>query len=376
MDSKQQFEKHYRPTMFWLIAGAAIIMGIYLLRPFMAAIAWAIVLSVLTHPFYKRFRQKYNESVSATFTVLGSLVVIVVPLILIGLMLVTTFSGYVTDYQTSLSHDSPKVSSEIAPPDENPEDISKAIKPIAAQIQPIVDKAGVDFKVMPWFEKNKEEIGKRLSSAVPQVVGTFGFGVFTMVVALLTMFFMVRDGHRLLRPTLELLPFPMESGQRLITKMGETMRSVFVAIVVVSLVQATIAGLAYWICGVSSPFVFALATFVFCVIPLLGGPVVYVPLSLFLLAQGKTWQGLLLLGIGVGIVSQVDNFLRPYIIGTQSKMHYMGIFFSLLGGVLTFGPVGLMMGPVLLTVLVGLQEAIREARGFNVTSDEGAPEPA
>jgi predicted PurR-regulated permease PerM len=122
--------------------------------------------------------------------------------------------------------------------------------------------------------------------------------------------------------------------------------------------------------------VFALATFVFCVIPLLGGPVVYVPLSLFLLAQGKTWQGLLLLGIGVGIVSQVDNFLRPYIIGTQSKMHYMGIFFSLLGGVLTFGPVGLMMGPVLLTVLVGLQEAIREARGFNVNSDEEVLEPA
>ena len=143
MDSKEQFEKHYRPTMFWLIAGAAIIMGIYLLRPFMAAIAWAIVLSVLTHPFYKRFRQKYNESVSATFTVLGSLVMIVVPLILIGLMLVTTFSGYVTDYQSSLSGVSPPVASGISPLDENPEDISKAIKPIAEQIQPIVDKAGV-----------------------------------------------------------------------------------------------------------------------------------------------------------------------------------------------------------------------------------------
>jgi predicted PurR-regulated permease PerM len=85
-------------------------------------------------------------------------------------------------------------------------------------------------------------------------------------------------------------------------------------------------------------------------------------MSLLLVATGKPVNGLILAGIGFLIVSNIDNLLRPFIIGSQVELHPMAVFFSLLGGVLLFGPVGIMAGPMVLTILLALQDIVREMR--------------
>ncbi|MBL8086603.1 MAG: AI-2E family transporter [Chthonomonas sp.] len=356
------FEKHYRPTAFWVISALILLLSILLLQPFFAAIAWAIVLSVLTHPAYAYFNKRMHSNLAATFTVLGTLAVIIVPLVLIGLMLFTQFSGTVAELQAATTANAGTVQ------ESDPGlGIAKTISNLAT---PVVERFGVKFDIMKWYGENRGEITSQLSTFVPHFAKTLGFGIFTLVVAMLTMFFMVRDGHRLLEPALDLLPIPKPKARALIDRMGNTIRAVFVGVVLVAAIQAAIATTTYVLCGVPSPFLFGIATFILCVIPLLGGPVVYVPLSLMLLSQGKTVEGIVLLGVGFGIVSQVDNLLRPFVIGAKVQLHPMGIFFSLLGGVLVFGPVGIMAGPVVLTALIGLQDVIREARGAHTPLDD------
>jgi predicted PurR-regulated permease PerM len=171
---------------------------------------------------------------------------------------------------------------------------------------------------------------------------------------------MLRDGERLREPALELIPLERAKAEDVLSKMSQTIHAVFIGVVLVALIQGTISGVAYVVCGVPSPLVWFVATTVLCAIPLLGAPLIYVPMALLLLSQGKTPQAIGLLVVGFGVVSQVDNLLRPFVIGARVNLHPMAIFFSLLGGVLALGPVGIMAGPVLLTILLALQDIIRE----------------
>lgn len=348
-----QFERHYRPAAFWVITASILVLGTVLFRPFLPAITWAIVLSVLTYPLYERLRKRgMGENVAATITLFGTIFAIAIPLLLIGLMMFTQFSDTVAQIQDS-------VRTTAATGGKSSDAV---VHEIARFVDPLTKQLGLRIDIPNWYMANKPQISQQLGSAVAQGAQTLGYGAFTMIVALLTMFFMIRDGHRLRGPALELLPIPAERSGEILDRMAETIRAVFVGVVLVAMVQASIAFIAYWLCGVPSPALFAMATFISCVIPLLGGPIVYGPLSLSLILQGETAKGVILLLVGVIIVSQVDNLLRPFVIGARVQLHPMAVFFGLLGGVLAFGPVGIMAGPVVLTAMIGLQDMIRMSR--------------
>lgn len=343
------FEKTYRPAAFWILTILVLAVAVLLLKPFFAALAWAIVLSVLAYPLYLRFKKRMGETSAAAVTVLATIGAVALPLIIIGTIIVTQLAGFASEFQGGSTPNGPSATQRI---------VDSAEKGLA----PTLKQLGIEFDFKDWYAKNGEELAKNASEPVGKAVGALGFGIFTLVVALFTMFFMLRDGHRLREPALDLLPIPRERASALFDKMGNTIRSVFIGVVLVAIIQAVLAFFAYLITGVSSPVMFAFATFILCVIPLLGGPVIYVPLSLMLLSQGKIWQGIFLLVFGFGVISQIDNVLRPFVIGSRVSMHPIGIFFSLLGGVLAFGPVGIVAGPVVLTVLLALVEIIRERR--------------
>ncbi|HMS57129.1 MAG TPA: AI-2E family transporter, partial [Fimbriimonadaceae bacterium] len=145
-----------------------------------------------------------------------------------------------------------------------------------------------------------------------------------------------------------------------------------VGIVLVSIIQGTLAGIIYAIAGVPNSLMWGVATIIACMIPMVGGPIVYAPIGLLLLTQGKTWQGLLVLGVGFGLISQIDNLLRPFFIGAKTNLHPMAIFFSLLGGVLVWGPLGLFLGPMLLTVVLCVFELLGSKDASNDPSFESA----
>lgn len=321
-----------------------------LLVPFYPALMWAAVFSVLMMPFYRRLRARMADNLAAGLTVLGTLAVIVLPLVVIGVVVVVQVGGIVSEIQAS------------APAGQDGLGTSELLERLDAFADPVIQSVGAKFKVSDYLRENGKDLGQRLSGPLGKLAYSIGFGIFTLVVALLTMFFMLRDGPRLREPALQLIPLPADKAEALMLKMADTIRAVFQGVVLVALIQGTLAGIAYAIAGAPSPLILALATTVLCVIPLLGAPVIYVPVGLALIAQGNTLAGILLLAFGFGVISQIDNILRPFVISAKVPLHPMAIFFSLLGGVIALGPVGIMAGPVLLTVLMAIQEIVRERR--------------
>jgi predicted PurR-regulated permease PerM len=358
------FDARYRMIAFWAILGLALLAAGYLIGPFIGAILWAGVLSVLTAPVYARLRKRCHESLCAAITVLGTLALIVLPLTLIAILIVAQVGAMVRELQAA------------QPGQQQAITLDTFTRGADEALAPVLQRLGFDFSLTEWLHENRDEIVRRLTGPIGQAVFVTGFTVFTLVIALLTMFFMLRDGHRLRDPVLELIPLPRETASRILLRMRDTIWAVFMGVVLVAMIQGALAGLMYYVLGVPGALLLGAATLVLCIIPLLGAPVIYIPMAVVLAAQGQWWQAAVMLGFGWFVISLVDNVLRPFFIGARTNLHPMAVFFSLIGGLFAMGPVGVMAGPVLLTVLLAIADVVREARNLaqEPSGDEGGHE--
>lgn len=344
----EDFSHKYGKYTFAILAILIVIGGIYIASPFFPALLWAGVLTVLMYPLHARLKTRMKPALSAATTVFSTIAIVGIPVVLVGLLLGLQLTSYTRDF------------SEKNKPAEGWNTHSILVE-VDKQARPLLEGMGfTDFTLSKWVEENQAELTQDVKTASVGIAKSAVITGFTLVVAFLTMFFLLKDGHLLLKPALDLIPLPPDKSIELLERMKRTIFAVFVGVVLVALVQGALAGIAYMLLGVPTPIVWMVATIVLCVVPLLGAPVVYVPLSLMLIASGHQWQGMVLLAWGFGVVSQIDNVLKPLIIGSRVNLHPMAIFFSLLGGVLALGPVGLMAGPVLLTLLLGIAEIVRE----------------
>jgi predicted PurR-regulated permease PerM len=131
----------------------------------------------------------------------------------------------------------------------------------------------------------------------------------------------------------------------------------------VAAVQGALGGTAFALLGIDAPVFWGVVMAFFCILPL-GAWVIWLPAALWLIATGAMLKGLILVGVGVGIVSLADNFLRPALLSERAQMNGLIIFISLLGGMSVFGLLGVVLGPILVATAAGLVEAYtnREVR--------------
>ncbi len=182
------------------------------------------------------------------------------------------------------------------------------------------------------------------------VLGGIGRNVAKMGLALLTLFFVYRDGLSLLAQIQRVMQSML--GARVKTYIeaaGGATRGVVYGILLTALVQGVFAGLGYWVAGLSSPIMLAAITVLFALIPF-GTPLVWGSMGIWLTLTGHTFEGVALLLWGLLVVSWVDNIVRPLVVAQSVKIPFLLAFFGVLGGLAAFGLVGLFLGPVILAV--------------------------
>lgn len=352
------FREKYRNLGFVFLCVLLLILAFLMLQPFFPAILWASVLTVLMWPLQRRMARKWPEekcspNIPALVTTLATILIVGVPIFLVGMMLFFQVNSFLGELRSAQPTGQGGLSLDYFV-----KELDAALKPAFAQFSP-------NFDLNEWFTANKEQLIRNLTGPAGKMVVSAGYSAFTLVIAFLTMFFMLRDGPRLREPALDLIPLPRESGKKILSRLSDTIRAVFVGIVLVAIIQGSIAGLTYYLVGVPHALLWGVATIILCMIPLLGAPILYIPMGLMLMAQGKYTEALVLLGVGFLIVSQIDNILRPFIIGAKVELHPMAVFFSLLGGIFLMGPVGIMAGPMVLAIGLVVADVIRERLQLN-----------
>lgn len=314
-----------------------------MIRHFLMALLLAGIFSAMAYPLYRRLKEKFkgrrNLASAATLIILVFLVIIP----LSGLV------GIVTAQAIKVGQSiTPWVQSTIS----DPGTLSKLrdIIPFYDKIEPyqgaILKKAG----------ELVGSISKYLINNLSAVtMGTVNF-FFMMFVFLYVMFYFLMDGDKLLKKILYYLPLENKDEQRMLDKFTSVTRATLKGVAVIGILQGGLAGLAFFAVGIPSAVFWGTIMTLLSVIPGIGSALVWVPAAIVLAVAGNYIKAAgLMLFCGI-VVGSLDNFLRPRLVGKDTEMHELLIFFGTLGGIAMFGVIGFIIGPILAALFVTVWE--------------------
>jgi predicted PurR-regulated permease PerM len=375
--------QRYRKTGFAMICLGLGLLVIYALLPIWTAVAWGAILAALIYPIHRRLMKRLDATVSALLTTLFALIAILLPLVLAGLAGVHEFERTVKHAQRELKSSEgatllSKLDAQFAPAlqklgipantvaDEYA-DFALGISLVSPGIGiEMVDATPERFSQFVVSGNRPSDMVRKLGDpavkAAPALVREILRAAMLSGLALILMFFAVRDGHLLREPALQLIPLSRDRAEGVLKSVYDTIHATFYGVVLISFINGAIITLVYWMLGIPSPIIFGILTSIVSFIPIAGPPFVWIPTAIWLAANGQFWKGLLLALLGLFFIGlTVDKLYRSSLIGSRIKLHSMVVMFSLLGGMFTMGPIGAFIGPIIVILTMGALEVLREA---------------
>ena len=173
-------------------------------------------------------------------------------------------------------------------------------------------------------------------------------------VMVFTLFFLFRDGDRLYKGLYDAIPLDPDHKAKIFERMDGTIKAVVQGTLVTALAQGTAAGVTYWALGVPFSIFFGALSAILSLLPFGGTAIVWVPIAISLFFSGSIVKGIIMVAVGTGLVGLMDNLLQPLLIGTRAQLPMLFLFFTSLGGLASFGLLGLFLGPILLAVVLEL----------------------
>lgn len=322
-----------RNVRWGLCYAALTLVSAWLLLPFWQAFAWSLVLAAVTWPLYRRVRKLLREMPTLSAVVMTLLVIAT-----IALPLTFTFVAISHEAGPALS----ALKSALAAPPPPPGWLERFPPLVEAYHNAITTlQSGIDVQ-QGWM----------LSLLQPgtRVVAAAGKSVLQVLFALFTVFFFYRNGERYRTQAKAVFTHLMGNQVlRLIGPTKETLRAVFAGVILAAAAQGLVAALGYAMVGLHAPVLLGVATAIAALIPF-GGVLIWGASAIGLIASGALLKGGLLFAWGVLAVSNIDNLVRPLVISGTTRLPYLQVFFAFMGGLATFGLIGLFIGPALLAV--------------------------
>jgi predicted PurR-regulated permease PerM len=333
------------------------------LRPFFDVIAWSIVIVITFHPIHQRLLNRTGHpSLSAFLSTILVVLTILVPLLLVTALVV----GELADLRNALQ-ERLKDATNIG-----------VIAPIRHVMEWLNERFGLDIeKVLQTISQHASGITQVAAKYSLAFAGNVTNLIVSFVFTVFTTFFLFRDGERLVARIPDLLPFERLQSESLIRRTREVIDGSIYGVLVIALAQGALGGLALFVLSVPSPVLWGLVMSVTSVIPMLGAAAVWAPCTIYLVIIGSWRKAIILAAFGALVISSIDNFLRPKLVGERVRLNELVMFFSVLGGLQVFGVLGIVLGPVLFAITGSLIQAYRHIErtaDFKAPASNDAPE--
>jgi predicted PurR-regulated permease PerM len=323
------------------------IVFISMIRTFIMAILLAGIFSAMAQPLYRRI-MKWSlgrKNLAAFATLLCLFLIILLPLI--GLL------GIVASQAI-------KISIEVKPWIDQFTNRPPAVDEWLRSL-PLYDSLAAYQNVL--LQKGGEMVGK-ISSILFDNVSSFTFStintIFLFFVFLYTMFFFLKEGNQILEKIMFYLPLPDGVERRILDRFTSVTRATIKGTLVIGIIQGSLAGLAFWVVGIDSAIFWGTIMTFLSIIPAVGTALIWVPAVLFLFITGQYPQAIGLLLFCSLLVGSIDNVLRPWLVGRDTELHELMIFFGTLGGISMFGIIGFIIGPIIAALFVTVWDIYSE----------------
>jgi predicted PurR-regulated permease PerM len=336
------------------------------LRPFLSALLWAAILVYSTWPAFRLLRERARLSPgwAALVMVLLEFLLIGVPLILAAPRRLDEMEGLRASVEAFLTQGMPGMGAWLG-----------RLPLIGPYIGSWAE--GFDFGITSLVELVQPYAGTVAQTVLTVLLAVLS-GLAEVFLAIFFAFFLYRDGVAIAawsETTLTRLAGPR--ARRLLALTGDVTRGVVFGLLGTAIVQGVMTTFGLWLTGVPRPVLLGVVAGAISILPI-GAPVVWIPATLWLFSEGRTYAGIFLLVYGAAGISSADNFIRPWLISRGADLPLLLTLLGALGGVFAFGFLGLFLGPVLLAVGYTLLKDWAKGAAEDEAGREGAlpPQPA
>lgn len=330
MNKPALVEKYF---LFILLA-IVIVVTLMIFSPFMSVIVISGAFAVVLEPVYLWIKKRITRGISslaAILTILLFLIVLCIPLFFVG----TIIFNQAQDVYYSLA-------------DGN------------ISTYALVDKIDISInKLMPngfVFDTKARvtELSAFLSNNITNFFSATFNSIFAFILTIFAIFYLLKDGKQWKNSVVKLSPLSEDHSQEIFSKLKSAINRILKGSFLIAIIQGILAGIGFKIFGVPSPALWGVVAGIASFIPTLGTSLVSVPAMLYLLSIGLQLHALGLLLWSVFLIGLIDNFLSPYLISKNTEIPSLFILFSIIGGIALMGPVGGLIGPLVLSLLYSL----------------------
>ncbi len=320
-----------------------------ILSPFLTSIIWAILLAMIFYPVFERLQSllKNKGILSSLIMTFFVLTVIVLPFsLLMASLAVEVVEAF---HRVEEMMKTGQLQAHLQAIGEIP-----IFKWTWVRLNQYFDLSQIDPQ--GFVLKNLQQVSTFLFNQTTKILkglSTFLVGFFF---TLLSLYYLFRDGDHLLKRLKEVIPLPSKERDLLLHRFRDMVNATIYGGILIAIIQGILGGLSFWALGFSSPILWGTAMMFLSFIPIGGTALIWLPASIFLFFQSAFLKGFILLGLGVFVIGMVDNLLRPSFISSRTKIHPLLLFFAVLGGIQAFGLIGLVAGPLVVTLSLTLIE--------------------
>jgi len=335
----------HKPTVqrasFYLMLALTTVAFSLLLLPFYTAILWAIILAIVFHPaqqFLVR-RLKGREGLAALLSVLMCVCLVIVPVVVV--------LASIAQESSSLYR---QVSSEEF-------DLRGRIGSFVSALPSFIERwTPIQLGNFPDLrDKFSGAILQTSQSMAGRVVNigetTLSFAVGSGVLLYL-LFFLFRDGERLVAAIRRAMPFSDDHSAKLLEKFTSVVNATVRGNIIIAIIQGTIGGVTFWMLGIEAALLWGVVMTFFSMLPAVGAAIVWGPAALFFMFTGAWVKAAILVLVGLLIIGLIDNLLRPPLVGKNAKLPDYVVLVSTVGGMALFGINGFIIGPLIAALFI------------------------
>ncbi len=346
-----------RQQIFSVVFFSLLVLLLYqiglMFKPFVFSALWAGLLAHWAFPLHLWLRRVLGgmDALAAAVLTLGALGVVVVPLVAMGVMLVREAGAAEQEIRAWISAGGlQRLPDQVA-----------AIPFIGGWLKTTVSGGSTPgLSLEQSLVTGVKELSQFLVGGMGGLLkDTFAF-VMNFFIMLLVLFFLFKDGQQWLAVLYDLIPMEESHKSKILARLDQTIRAVVKGMLVTAIVQGILAGAAYLTLDVPFPIGLMALTIVLAPIPFGGTGLVWGPVALYFFWMGAMGKALAMLAWGIGVVSMVDQFFRPWLIGQDVQIPVLFLVLSVLGGLALYGILGIFIGPIMVSLLMTAVQIYRE----------------
>jgi predicted PurR-regulated permease PerM len=347
-----------RPTLFRIFFFAVFLFLLYqflrILYPFLGSLMGATTLALIFYPLHRRIynRLRRSPSLAAGLSTVSILFIVIVPVLLFLWIVIrdaAVLYPAAEEWVRALRDIPEEGLSQNLPP---------ALSRAAERLQRFFGAWEIDPEDI--FLTNVDQVGKRISAFGARLVRNFLFFAFDLLVLVFALFFFFRDGASMTRWVMDLVPMEQVHKTSILQRLDRTLSAVVRGVFLTAAAQGLLAGIGFALVNVQFPVALGFATAFGAMIPFVGPVVVWVPVAIYLFFKGFLFRAIFLTAWGALVVGLTDNIMRPLLIGERARLPFFLLFFGILGGLQVYGPIGILIGPLMIASVLSFAKIYRE----------------